>query len=115
MRSQPYGELGKSSNGHRYGATPFDDGMISYGVHCQLTHYVHDEHDTFFVLVERFYFFIARCNPGQIEVDGGDHGKFYRGMRAIQKLSIQVFFLFLFPDVIEFTGAEVAPSTTAVM
>merc|ERR1719456_177399 len=70
---------------------------------CQLIHYVHDEHDTFFEVAKKFAFIIVRCNPGQIKADGGDQGKFDDGMRGIRKLGIQVW---PSPDVMEFMGAK---------
>merc|ERR1719359_2648268 len=77
--------------------------MICAGMSCQLIHYVHDEHYTFFDVVKKFDFIIIRCNPGQIKADGGDQGKFDDGMRAIRKLGIQVW---PSPDVMEFMGAK---------
>ncbi|CAE7230327.1 MDH2 [Symbiodinium sp. CCMP2592] len=77
--------------------------MISAGMSCQLIHYVHEEHDTFFDVCKAFDAIIVRCNPGQIKADGGDQGKFDNGMRALRKLDIQVWPA---PDVMEFMGAK---------
>jgi len=103
VRSQPFGGSDKSSNGHRYDSIPFANGMISAGMSCQLIHYVHEEHDTFFDVCKAFDAIIVRCNPGQIKADGGDQGKFDNGMRALRKLDIQVWPA---PDVMEFMGAK---------
>ncbi|CAE7660360.1 MDH2, partial [Symbiodinium sp. CCMP2456] len=103
VRSQPFGGSDKSSNGHRYDSIPFANGMIGAGMSCQLIHYVHEEHDTFFEVVKNFDAIIVRCNPGQIKADGGDQGKFDEGMRALRKQDIQVWPA---PDVMEFMGAK---------
>ena len=50
VRSQPYGGSDKSNNGHRYDSIPMANGMINSGMSCQLIHYTHEEHDTFFAL-----------------------------------------------------------------
>merc|ERR1719240_2280134 len=90
VRSAPYGGSDKSSNGHRYDTIPFANGMIKAGMSCQLIHYVHDEHDKFFEVCKNFAAIIVRCNPGQINADGGDQGKFDNGMREMRKAGIQV-------------------------
>merc|ERR1719284_1450861 len=77
--------------------------MISKGMSCQLCHYVHEEHDTFFAVMKNFDFIIVRCNPGQIKADGGDQSKFDDSMRALRKNGIQVW---PSPDVMEFMGAK---------
>ena len=103
VRSQPFGGSDKSSNGHRYDTIPFANGMINAGMSCQLIHYVHEEHDKFFEVMKNFDAIIVRCNPGQIKADGGSQEKFDNGMRAMQKLGIQVW---PSPDVMEFMGAK---------
>merc|ERR1719240_1067355 len=103
VRKAPYGGSDKSSNGHRYDTIPFANGMIKSGMSCQLIHYVHDEHDKFFEVVKQFAAIIVRCNPGQINADGGDQGKFDNGMREMRKAGIQVW---PSPDVMEFMGAK---------
>merc|ERR1719159_1991332 len=105
VRSQDFGGSDKSSNGHRYDTIPFANGMINAGISCDLIHYVHDEHDKFFnVFKDRKYSaLIVRCNPGQINADGGSQQKFDDGMRALKKLGIQVW---PSPDVMEFMGAK---------
>merc|ERR1719240_2016118 len=103
VRKAPYGGSDKSSNGHRYDTIPFANGMIKSGMSCQLIHYVHDEHDKFFEVVKQFAAIIVRCNPGQINADGGDQGKFDNGMREVRKAGIQVW---PSPDVMEFMGAK---------
>uniref|UniRef100_A0A6U6WM98 DUF6815 domain-containing protein n=1 Tax=Zooxanthella nutricula TaxID=1333877 RepID=A0A6U6WM98_9DINO len=103
VRCQPYGGSDKSSNGHRYDSIPFANGMISSGMSCQLIHYVHEEHDAFFKVCEKFSFIIVRCNPGQIKQDGGDQQKFDDAMRALQAKGKPVW---PSPDVMEFMGAK---------
>ena len=48
VRPAPYGGSDKSSNGHRYDSIPFANGMINASMSCELIHYVHEEHETFF-------------------------------------------------------------------
>ena len=103
VRSAPYGGSDKSSNGHRYDSIPFANGMINAGMSCELIHYVHEEHYTFFQTVRQFDALIVRCNPGQIKADGGSQEKFDDGMRTMQRLGIQVW---PSPDVMEFMGAK---------
>ncbi|CAE7887959.1 unnamed protein product [Symbiodinium microadriaticum] len=79
---------------------------------CQLIHYVHEEHDTFFEVCKNFDAIIVRCNPGQIKADGGDQGKFDDGMRALRKQDIQVWPA---PDVMEFMGAKDALCKVATL
>merc|ERR1712188_363276 len=54
VRSAPYGGADKSSNGHRYDSIPFANGMISAGMSCQFVHYLHEEHDKFFEVMQQF-------------------------------------------------------------
>jgi hypothetical protein len=103
VRSAKYGGADKSSNGHRYDSIPIANGMISAGMSCQLINYVHQEHDKFFSVVPAFDAIIVRCNPGQINADGGKQEKFDDGMRAMRKKGIQVW---PSPDVMEFMGAK---------
>ncbi|CAE8614147.1 unnamed protein product, partial [Polarella glacialis] len=103
VRSQTYGGSDKSSNGHRYDSIPFANGMINAGMSCQLIHYTHEEHDKFFEVCKNFDAIIVRCNPGQINADGGSQAKFDDGMRQMRKLGIQVW---PSPDVMEFMGAK---------
>ena len=63
VRSAPFGGSDKSSNGHRYDSIPFANGMINAGMSCELIHYVHEEHYTFFQTVRQFDALIVRCNP----------------------------------------------------
>jgi len=112
VRSAPYGGSDKSSNGHRYDTIPFGNGMINAGMSCQLIHYRHEEHDTFFEVCSNFDFLIVRCNPGQIKADGGDQGKFDDGMRVMRKKGIQVW---PSPDVMEFMGAKDALCKVATL
>merc|ERR1711904_418132 len=72
IKDKPYGGADKSSNGHRYDSIPFANGMISAGMSCQLVHYLHTEHDKFFEVMKKFDAIIVRCNPGQINDDGGE-------------------------------------------
>merc|ERR1712100_62199 len=102
-RSQPYGGSDKSDNGHRYDSIPIANGMINAGISCQLIHYVHDEHDKFFEVCKNFDAIIVRCNPGQINADGGSQSKFDDSMRGLRKLGKQVW---PSPDVMEFMGAK---------
>jgi hypothetical protein len=103
VRGIAYGGADKSANGHRYDSIPFANGMINSGMSCQLIHYVHDQHDTFFKVCENFKAIIVRCNPGQIKADGGDQGKFDNSMRGLRKKGIQIW---PSPDVMEFMGAK---------
>jgi glutathione synthase/RimK-type ligase-like ATP-grasp enzyme/predicted nucleic acid binding AN1-type Zn finger protein len=103
VRSQPYGGSDKSSNGHRYDSIPFANGMITSGMSCQLIHYVHQEHDKFFEVCKSFDALIVRCNPGQIDADGGSQSKFDDALRGLRKRNIQVW---PSPDVMEFMGAK---------
>merc|ERR1719181_1310511 len=84
VRSAPYGGADKSSNGHRYDSVPFVNGMIEAGMSCQPIHYVHEEHDAFFAVCAKFDALIVRCNPGQINQDGGSQKKFDDAVRALQ-------------------------------
>jgi hypothetical protein len=77
--------------------------MIQAGMSCQLIHYVHVEHVTFFEVAGKFDFLIVRCNPGQFKADGGEQQKFDDGMRALRKTGIQVW---PSPDVMEKMGAK---------
>merc|ERR1719197_899772 len=103
VRPQPYGGSDKSSNGHRYDSIPFANGMISAGMSCQLIHYLHEEHDAFFEVCKGFSALIVRCNPGQINADGGSQAKFDDAVRELQKGGIQAW---PSPDVMEFMGAK---------
>jgi len=47
--------------------------------------YVKDEHDKFFETLKGFDAFVVRCNPGQIDRDGGDQNKFDAAMMEIAK------------------------------
>ncbi|CAE7939028.1 unnamed protein product [Symbiodinium sp. KB8] len=95
-----------------YDSIAFANGMIGAGMSCQLIHYVHEEHDTFFEVCKNFDAIIVRCNPGQIKADGGDQGKFDDGMRALRKQDIQVWPA---PDVMEFMGAKDALCKVATL
>ena len=101
VRSAPYGGSDKSNNGHRYDSIPFANGMINAGMSCELIHYVHEEHYTFFQTVRQFDALIVRCNPGQIKADGGSQEKFDDGVRALRKLGIQAW---PSPDVVAESG-----------
>merc|ERR1719409_1360498 len=105
VRTQAYGGSDKSANGHRYDTIPFANGMISAGLSCDLIHYVHEEHDKFFkvMAMKGYDALIVRCNPGQINADGGSQQKFDDGMRGLQKMGVQVW---PSPDVMEFMGAK---------
>merc|ERR1719310_1098817 len=103
IRDAPYGGADKSSNGHRYDSIVFANGMISAGMSCQLVHYKHTEHDKFFEVMKNFDAIIVRCNPGQINDDGGSQQKFDDSMRALRKKGIQVW---PSPDVMEKMGAK---------
>merc|ERR1719409_1482928 len=103
VRDKPFGGADKSSNGHRYDTVPFVNGMIMAGMSCQPIHYLHEEHDKFFEVCAKFDALIIRCNPGQINDDGGDRKKFDDSVRELQKKGIQAW---LSPDVMEFMGAK---------
>merc|ERR1719390_551971 len=112
VRDKPYGGADKSSNGHRYDTVPFVNGMITAGMSCQPIHYKHEEHDKFFEVCEKFDALIIRCNPGQINDDGGDQKKFDDAVRALQKKGIQAW---PSPDVMEFMGAKDALTKIATL
>merc|ERR1719271_287208 len=112
VRSQPYGGSDKSSNGHRYDSIPFANGMITAGMSCQLLHYQHEEHDVFFKVCKGFDALIVRCNPGQINADGGSQAKFDDAVRELQKEGIQAW---PSPDVMEFMGAKDALTKIATL
>merc|ERR1719199_1729399 len=112
VRNQPYGGSDKSSNGHRYDSIPFANGMINAGMSCQLLHYQHEEHDTFFEVCKDFNALIVRCNPGQIDADGGSQKKFDDVIRELQKEGIQAW---PSPDVMEFMGAKDALTKIATL
>merc|ERR1719305_160171 len=103
VRSQDFGGSDKSSNGHRYDTIPFANGMINSGIGCELIHYIHQEHKKFFEYVTKFDALIVRCNPGQINADGGSQQNFDDSMREMKKMGIQVW---PSPDVMEFRGAK---------
>merc|ERR1719409_1118491 len=79
---------------------------------CQLIHYIHEEHDTFVEAMKKFDAIIVRCNPGQINDDGGSQQKFDDSMREMRKLGIQVW---PSPDVMEKMGAKDALCKVAKM
>ena len=112
VQSEPYGGCDKSKNSHRYDSIPIVNGMINAGMSCELVHYLHKEHETFFKYCERFKFIIVRCTPGQIEADGGDQEEFDKGMRNLRKRGIQVWPA---PDVMEKMGAKDALCKVAHM
>jgi hypothetical protein len=103
VRSQDFGGSDKSANGHRYDSIPFANGMINSGMSCQLVHYTHEEHDKMFEVLKNFDAVIVRCNPGQINADGGSQQKFDDALRGLRKKGIQVW---PSPDVMEFMGAK---------
>merc|ERR1712113_155988 len=103
VNDHEFGGTDKSCNGHRYDSMPFANGMIKAGMACYLVHYVHSQHDAFFAVMQHMDAIIVRCNPGQINADGGDQNKFDNAMRALQKKSIPVW---PSPDVMEFMGAK---------
>ena len=103
VRNAPYGGADKSSNGHRYDSVPFVNGMIGAGMSCQPIHYLHEEHDAFFAVCAKFDALVVRCNPGQINQDGGSQAKFDDAVRALRKKGIQAW---PSPDVMEFMGAK---------
>ncbi|CAJ1355121.1 unnamed protein product [Effrenium voratum] len=77
--------------------------MIASQMSCQLLHYVPEEHDAFFKILDQFDAVIVRCNPGQINAAGGDQIKFDDAMRALQKKGKQVW---PSPDVMTNMGAK---------
>jgi len=103
VTSQPFGGSDKSASGHRYDTIPIANGMIASGMSCQLMHYVPEEHDQFFKVLEGFDAVIVRCNPGQINAAGGNQIKFDDSMRALQKKGKQVW---PSPDVMTNMGAK---------
>jgi hypothetical protein len=103
VRGQDFGGSDKSASGHRYDTIPFCNGMINAGMSCQLVHYVHEEHDKFFEVMKGFDAIIVRCNPGQIDADGGNQRKFDDAMRGMKKMGKQVW---PSADVMEFMGAK---------
>ena len=77
--------------------------MITAGMSCQLLHYQYEEHDVLFKVCKSFDALIVRCNPGQINADGGSQAKFDDAIRELQKEGIQAW---PSPDVMEFMGAK---------
>merc|ERR1719159_2185853 len=57
----------------------------------------------FFAVCAKFDALVVRCNPGQINQDGGSQAKFDDAVRALQKKGIQAW---PSPDVMEFMGAK---------
>jgi len=112
VRGQEFGGSDKSANGHRYDTIPFANGMINSNISCQLIHYTHEEHDKFFEVAKQFDALIVRCNPGQIDADGGSQRKFDDSMRGLKKKGIQVW---PSPDVMEFMGAKDALTKIATL
>jgi len=102
VNSHEFGGTDKSCNGHRYDTIPFGNGMINAGMACYLLHYVHKEHDQFFHVLSNMDAVLVRCNPGQINADGGNQGKFDNAMRTLKK-TVPVW---PSPDVMEFMGAK---------
>jgi len=98
-----FGGTDKSCNGHRYDSVPFANGMINSGMSCQLIHYVHAYHDLFFKVMAKFDALLVRCNPGQIQANGGDQQKFDDAMREIKAKDIGVW---PSPDVMTYMGAK---------
>jgi len=88
--SQPFGGSDKSATGHRYDSIPIANGMIAAGMSCQLLHYIPEEHDNFFRVLEEFDAVIVRCNPGQIGAAGGNQMKFDDAMCKLQSKGKQV-------------------------
>merc|ERR1719258_590074 len=77
---------------------------ITPGMHsCQPIHYLHEDHDKIFEVLKQFDAIIVRCNPGQINADGGSQGKFDDALRGLRTKGIQVW---PSPDVMEFMGAK---------
>merc|ERR1712038_1538545 len=99
-----FGGTDKSCNGHRYDSIPFANGCINAGMSCPLIHYVPEQHDTFFKVVENFDALIVRCNPGQIKAAGGDQGKFDDAVRKLK--TDKKVPAWPSPDVMEFMGAK---------
>merc|ERR1712232_1181900 len=79
---------------------------------CQCLHYVNEQHDTFFALMQKFDAIVVRCNPGQIKADGGDQQKFDDGLRGLRRKGIQVW---PSPDLMERMGAKDALTNVAKM
>merc|ERR1719191_863905 len=79
------------------------NGMINSNISCQLIHYTHEDHDKTMEVLKNFDAVIVRCNPGQINADGGSQGKFDDALRGLRKKGIQVW---PSPDVMEFMGAK---------
>jgi len=75
----------KLTNGHRFDSIPIANGMIENGMSCQIVNYVKEEHQKFFNVLERFDGVIVRCNPGQINADGGDQNAFDESMMKLSK------------------------------
>merc|ERR1719261_800324 len=71
-----------------------------------------EEHDKFFEVMKGFDAIIVRCNPGQIDADGGNQRKFDDAMRGMKKMGKQVW---PSADVMEFMGAKDALTRIANM
>merc|ERR1719444_61582 len=108
VKGHEFGGTDKSCNGHRYDSIPFANGCINAGMSCPLIHYVPEQHDTFFKVMENMDALIVRCNPGQIKAAGGDQGKFDDAMRKLK--TDKKVPAWPSPDVMEFMGAKDAPT-----
>ena len=73
------------------------------GMSCQLMHYVPEEYDQLFKVLEGFDAVIVRCNPGQINAADGSQINFDDAMRALQKKGKQIW---PSPDVMTNMGAK---------
>jgi len=104
VKGHEFGGTDKSCNGHRYDSIPFANGCINAGMSCPLIHYVPEQHDTFFKVMENMDALIVRCNPGQIKAAGGDQGKFDDAVRKLK--TDKKVPAWPSPDVMEFMGAK---------
>lgn len=102
-RTIPNGGSDKLTNGHRFDTVPIANGLIKAGMSCQVLQYEHDKHDQFFDILKKFDGLMVRCNPGQINADGGDQAKFNDAIRALRKDGVMAW---PSPDVMEKMGAK---------
>jgi len=79
------------------------NGLIKAGMSCQVLQYEHEKHDQFFDILKKFDGLMVRCNPGQINADGGDQAKFNDAIRALRKDGVMAW---PSPDVMEKMGAK---------
>jgi len=111
-RTIPNGGSDKLTNGHRFDTVPIANGLLEAGMSCQVLQYRHENHDQFFDILKKFDGIMVRCNPGQINADGGSQSKFNDAVRSLNKTGTVAW---PSPDVMELMGAKDALVKTKSM